>query len=175
MGRDKRNEKRGEHFTKLVRNMMEEPAWRALSSTAQALYPWLKLEWRGPDNNNNGRISLSVRQAAERLGVTRNTVANGFRELQAKGFIAVTTPPKLGDSGVATSPLFELTELSLPTAQGHSGRRLYKQWSEGADFPVVKAPIHNPNGTNGKEKPRHQNHDSTVLKFVPGTAEAAQK
>ncbi|MEX0328427.1 MAG: hypothetical protein AB3N07_06855 [Ruegeria sp.] len=175
MGRDKKNERRGEHWTKMARNMMEEPAWRALSSTAQALYPWLKLEWKGPDSNNNGRISMSVRQAAECLGVTRNTTSNAFRELQAKGFIAVTQPPKLGDSGVASSPLFELTEISLPTASGNSGRRLYKQWSDGADFPVVKAPTHNPNGTNGKEKPRHQNHDGTVVKFVPGTAEAAQK
>ncbi|WP_298855754.1 hypothetical protein [uncultured Ruegeria sp.] len=175
MGRDRRNEKRGEHFTKLVRNMMETPAWRALSPVAQSLYPWLKLEWRGPDNNNNGRISLSVRQAAERLGVARNTVANGFRELQAKGFIAVTKPPKLGESGVATSPLFELTEISLPTAHGDGGRRLYKQWSEGADFPVVKAPTHNPKGTNGKEKSRHQNDDSTVLEFATGKSKAAQK
>ena len=69
MGRDKRNEHRAEHFTKLVRNTMETPAWRALRPTAQALYPWLKLEWRGPQNNNNGNIRLSVRQAADRLGV----------------------------------------------------------------------------------------------------------
>ncbi|MEX0319028.1 MAG: hypothetical protein AB3N21_13805 [Ruegeria sp.] len=175
MGRDRKNEQRGEHWTKLVRNMMETPAWRALSPVAQALYPWLRLEWHGPDNNNNGRIGLSVRQAAERLGVTRNTAANGFRELQAKGFIAVTRPPKLGDSGVASSPLFELTEISLPTSRRDGGRRLYKQWSEGADFPVVKAPIHNPMGTNGKEKPRHQNRDGTVVKFATGKAEAAQK
>ena len=57
---------RGEHFAKMFRHIMEEPAWRALPSTAQALYPWLKLEWRGPDADNNGSIRLSVRQAAER-------------------------------------------------------------------------------------------------------------
>lgn len=141
MGRDRKNEKRGEHWTKLFRNMMEEPAWRALSSTAQALYPWPRLEWHGVEFNNNGKICLSVRQAAERLGVSYNTAAKAFRELQAKGFIAVTRPPKLGISGVASSPLFELTEIALPTAHGESGRRLYKQWSKGSDFAVVKAPI----------------------------------
>ncbi len=175
MGRDRRNERRGEHFTKMTRALMETEAWRSLPLSSQALYVWLKLEWRGPDNNNNGKISLSVRQAAERLGVTRNTVSNGFRELQAKGFIAVITPPKLGDSGVASSPLFELTEISLPTAKGDGGRRLYKQWSEGADFPVIKAPTHNPKGTNGKEKPRHQNSDGTVVNFAPEKTKAAQK
>ncbi len=39
---------------------MQMPAWRALPATAQALYPWLKLEWHGPRANNNGKISLSV-------------------------------------------------------------------------------------------------------------------
>ncbi len=166
MGRDRKNEKRGEHWTKLVRNMMEEPAWRALSSTAQALYPWLRLEWHGVEHNNNGRICLSVRQAAERLGVSYNTAAKAFRELQAKGFIAVTRPPKLGTSGVASSPLFELTEISLPTARGESGRRLYKQWSKGSDFAVVKAPIHNPTGKRGKTKPCLKNCDETVVEFA---------
>ncbi|WP_170611090.1 hypothetical protein [Ruegeria arenilitoris] len=172
MGRDKKNEKRVEHWTKLVRNMMEMPAWRALSPVAQALYPWLKLEWRGPNNNNNGKISLSVRQAAERLGVSSNTAAKAFHELQAKGFIVVTKPPKLGMSGVASSPQFELTEISLPTAHGESGRRLYKKWSEGADFPVVKAPIHNPNGVNGKTKPCLKNCDKTIVEFASKTPEA---
>lgn len=174
MGRDRKNERRGEHWTKMVRNMMDEPAWRALSSTAQALYPWLRLEWHGVDKNNNGRIFLSVRQAAERLGVSYNTAAKGFRELQAKGFIAVTRPPKLGTSGVASSPHFELTEISLPTAHGEAGRRLYKHWSDGSDFPVVKAPTHNPNGVNGKTKPCLKNCDETVVKFATRKTEATQ-
>ena len=69
MGRDRRNEKRAEHFAQMIRTTMEAPAWRALSTTAQALYPWIKLEWRGPKANNNGKIRLSVRDAARRLGV----------------------------------------------------------------------------------------------------------
>ncbi len=68
MGRDNRNEQRTEHFTKMIRTTMETPAWRALSPTAQALYPWLKFEWRGPQANNNGKLSLPVREAAKRLG-----------------------------------------------------------------------------------------------------------
>ena len=78
MGRDQRNEARVEHFAQMIRNTMSTEAWRALSPCAQALYPWLKLEWHGPRSNNNGRISLSVRQAAERMGVSINT-AQGNR------------------------------------------------------------------------------------------------
>jgi hypothetical protein len=44
MGRDRRNESRGEHFAPMIRNTMNTEAWRALSPCAQALYPWLKLE-----------------------------------------------------------------------------------------------------------------------------------
>ena len=153
MGRDKRNENRTEHYTKLVRNMMQTPAWRALSPTAQALYPWLKLEWRGPQNNNNGKIRLSVRQAADRLGVSINTAARAFHDLQAKGFIVVTEHARLGVKGQATCPAFELTEIALPHSDKRDGRKLYKDWTEGADCPVHKAIVHNPLGRKGRKKP----------------------
>ncbi|SHK69373.1 hypothetical protein SAMN05444000_1752 [Shimia gijangensis] len=35
MGRDKRNEQRADRFTTMVRNMMEETNWQALSSPAR--------------------------------------------------------------------------------------------------------------------------------------------
>ncbi len=70
--------------------MMETPAWRALTLSAQALYPWVRLEWRGAKFNNNGKIRLSVRQAAAKMGCGVNTAARAFQELQAKGFLVVT-------------------------------------------------------------------------------------
>ncbi len=165
MGRDKRNETGKEHFTKMLRSTMGTPAWRALTPVAQALYPWLKLEWRGPQNNNNGKIRLSVRQAAELLGINMKTAARGFHDLQAKGFLYVTEPARLGVGGDAKSPSFELTEIELPQAEKNGGRKLYKEWREGADFSIHKAAMHNPRGTNGKTKPRPQNGNSTVVKF----------
>ncbi|WP_422028516.1 hypothetical protein [Roseovarius sp.] len=167
MGRDRRNEKRGEHFTKMERNTMEAPAWRALTPVAQALYPWLKLEWRGPQANNNGKISLSVRQAAERLGVGINTAARAFHDLQAKGFIVVIEPARLGIKGQATCPTYELTEIALPHGEKATGRRLFKEWHPGADFTVHKATVHNAEGSRKKQNPviklvtpRHQNGDA---------------
>lgn len=151
-----------EHWTKMVRSMMETPAWRALSPTAQALYPWLRLEWKGPDNNRNGRIQLSTRQAASRLGVGINTAARAFHELQAKGFVVVTEPARLGLGGEAKSPKFELTEIALPHSNHNGGRRLYLQWKEGSDYPVQKATAHNPNGRRRKTKPCHHFEDSNV-------------
>jgi hypothetical protein len=142
-----------DHFTKMIRVTMETSAWRALSSTAQALYPWLKLEWRGPANNNNGRISLAVSTAARLLGVKPDTAARAFRDLQAKGFLVMTKPACLGIGGAAAAPWFELTEIALPHAEKPEGRKLYREWREDKDFTVNKAQPHNPRGINRKQNP----------------------
>lgn len=164
-----------EHWTKLIRSTMEEPAWRALKPMAQALYPWLKLEWRGPNCNNNGKLSLSTRQAASRLGVTHNAAASAFHDLQAKGFIVLTKMATLGSSGQAKSPTFEITELSLPHSEKPVGRKLYKEWREGADFPVQKSRANNPDGINNKTKTRHRNKDRNVIKIDTYHHMASQK
>jgi hypothetical protein len=148
MGRDKRNEGRSEHWTKMIRPTMETPAWRALSCYAQALYPWLKFEWKGPQANNNGRIALSIRQAADRLGVSKKTAAKAFHELQAKGFVVVKKAATLGTDGAAKSSEFEITELAMPGQT--AGRRLFADWRPGGDFPVAAVRSNNPHGVNGR-------------------------
>lgn len=159
MGRDRKNEQRsGIKFAGVHLSTVEAPAWRAMSCTAQALYIWLLLEWKGAKYNNNGKIMLSVRQAAERLGVGVNTAARAFHELQAKGFIVVRQAAELGVKGQATCPAFEITELAMPGS--HEGRKLFRDWKEGADYPVQKAVIHNPRGTQKKQNP--------VIKLVTG-------
>lgn len=149
-------DKRGtppEHFCKMIRTTMETPAWQALSTAAQSLYPWLKLEWRGPKFNNNGALQLPVRQAAMKLGVMPNTVSSAFHDLQARGFLVITAPARLGIEGDASAPMFEITELPLPHSDRQHGRALYREWRPGRDFPVVKARANNPTGTNRKRNP----------------------
>lgn len=162
MGRDRKNERRREHYTNMTRTMMEEPAWRALSSVAQALYPWLRLEWRGENANNNGRISLSVRQAALRMGIAKGTAAQAFIDLQAKGFILARQIGTLGVEGKGKSTCYELTELGIPG--NHMPKKLYRSWRKGDDLPVVRAHANNPQGRNGK-KSRLKNDDDLVMKF----------
>ena len=41
-------------------------------------FPRLIMEFKGAEFNNNGQISLSVRQAAERMGVARDTLLKPF-------------------------------------------------------------------------------------------------
>lgn len=154
------NTKKGHKFTKLILVYMQYPAWRALSPKAQALYPWLKLEWKGPKANHNGKISLSVRQAAKCMGISNDTAAKAFHELQSKGFIVMTEPASLGVKGQGKCPKYEITELELPDQP--SGRCLFSKWKKGSDFLVIKA-----NVTNAvrKIKPRPNISDTTVLEF----------
>jgi hypothetical protein len=73
--------------------------------------------------------------------------------MQAKGFIFVTVKGCLGTAGEARGPSFEITENPLPGMGRQAGRRLFANWQEGQDFPVVKHNANNPNGINGK-RPR---------------------
>ncbi len=156
----RKNSKKSGKFTMMILVYMQHPAWRALSPKAQALYPWLKMEWKGPKANNNGKISLSVRQAAECMGVANDTAAKAFHELQAKGFIVMTEPASLGVKGQGKCPKYEITELQLPDRP--RGRCLFSKWEQGSDFPVIKGNVSN---VVRKTKPRPNNADTTVLAF----------
>ena len=127
-----------EHYTKCYHWVMKTDAWKALSPTAQALYPWLKLEWKGDKKgrNNNGEIFLSVRQAAAKMGVSKDTAARAFQDLQAKGFILPTRLGELGVAGKAKCPLWELTE--LPRKNERRPSALFVHWRLGNDYPVQK-------------------------------------
>ena len=147
---------------------METPAWRALSSTAQALYPWLKLEWRGPQNNNNGRISLAVSTAARLLGVKPDTAARAFHDLQAKGFLVMTKPACLGIGGAASAPKFELTETCPAPCGEAGGPKAISGVARGADFPVSKAQPHNPKRHQQKTEPYPEKRDGIIPKSGMG-------
>lgn len=157
-----------EHFTKMFRATLQTPAWVALSASAKALYPFVKLEWHGPNFNNNGRIRFSYRQAAKALGITTNTAMRAFHDLQAKGFLVVTEMGALGLKGDARGPSYEVTEIEMPGKPRGSGRELFRQWGEGKDFPVSKHHQNNRAGRNGRKTPSSkarrsylQNEDET--------------
>ena len=132
-------------WTMMLLRTVNTPAWRELPTKSQSLYMLVKLEWKGPKMNNNGKIALSCRQAARKMGVSLNTAATAFRELQAKGFIVVTEPSWLGVEGEAKLQLYEITELPMPGEK--DGKHLYASWTSGNDYPII-SPVN--------LKPRHK-------------------
>ena len=133
---DKRGNPNYEQYTVVKRKLLSTPAWQSLSTKAQMLYIWLRFEWKGLKANNNGKISLSYRQAAKKLGICVNSAMRAFHELQAKGFIVVTEKGSLGVAGSARSPRYELTEIEVP--QKGCARVLYLHWKEGSDYEIVR-------------------------------------
>ena len=79
------------------------------------------------------------------MGVSRDTAAKAFRDLQAKGFIVVTKGGSLGVTGHGKCPEYEITSIGMP----HKGKSNYfLNWTRGNDFDVFVHPIKNPAGKN---------------------------
>ncbi|MCA0272386.1 MAG: helix-turn-helix domain-containing protein [Proteobacteria bacterium] len=142
MGRDRKNERRGTKvgglFVPILHQTLDCDAWRALGLSARLLYIALRRRAR-PETN--GRTFLSVRDAAEEIGVARNTIAEAFRDLQRHGFIVATQVGRLGVDGHGKASTWLLTEMKAPNEQ--SPPKNYLAWRAGADFPVAKgsAPV----------------------------------
>lgn len=149
---DRQRQKKSNKGTFISLWLLQEPAWAAMSSNAQILYVWLKLEWRGSNKCNNGNIRLSCRQAASCIGVSINTAAKAFHELQRHGFIVVTQVGSLGVEGEARGPRYELTELPTNRSQKKPAQLLFRKWSPDSPFYVAKHNINNPYGPSGKPK-----------------------
>jgi DNA-binding IclR family transcriptional regulator len=69
--------------------MLNSAAWASLSPQDRAVYVELRRRFNG---RNNGRIGLSVREAAELCRMNRDTAAKSFRKLEETGFIEMVTP-----------------------------------------------------------------------------------
>lgn len=76
--------KNSPRFIQLFESMMATPAWLSLSPQARAVYLEIERRYYG---NNNGRIGLSVRQAATSCNIAKNTAQRAIVELQEKGFV----------------------------------------------------------------------------------------
>ena len=132
-------------FTAVMLYVVDTDAWRALGTASHSLFLLLNLEWNGPNYNNNGKITLSVRQAAERMGVSRDTAARAFQDLQAKGFIIVTKGGSLGVEGHGRCPEYEITCIQMPHRDKSNS---FLKWTPGHDFDVFVHSIKNPAGKN---------------------------
>jgi DNA-binding transcriptional regulator YhcF (GntR family) len=79
-----RHRSNGPNFIQLFRYMLDSPAYVSLSTVARAAFVEIA---RGYNGSNNGRVILSVRDLAMRLGCHRDTASHALQELIDKGFI----------------------------------------------------------------------------------------
>ena len=76
-----------EQYVNLPYAMLRSAAWLSLSGPAARLWLLVRTRFNG---GNNGRLTLSLEEAARILHVSKATVFAAFLELQEKGFIVRT-------------------------------------------------------------------------------------
>ena len=86
LGKTKRQNQEGQYLN-LSYFQLKSPAWRSLSGAAIKVFLELHTRFNG---SNNGRVFLSLNEAAEILGLGKATVQRAYVELEAKGFIVKT-------------------------------------------------------------------------------------
>lgn len=88
MKADKKGRSVSGRFARLDHSRLSSPAYRALSPNARSLLTEMTMMENG---KNNGELYLSVRDAADRMGVADHSAATAaFAELESMGFIACT-------------------------------------------------------------------------------------
>jgi hypothetical protein len=83
----KRNKESQDRYFQLHHYMLKCDAWKALSAPARAVYVQIGARYNGA---NNGKLALSVRDAASECDLANNTAARAFKELTTRGFIEET-------------------------------------------------------------------------------------
>ena len=73
-----------ERFVKLTYPLIESAAWRWLRPISQAVYIELRRRYNGL---NNGRISLSLSEAAHILKASKSSISTALKQLDRHGFI----------------------------------------------------------------------------------------
>ena len=124
MGKTKHHKREGQYIS-LSYFLLRTQAWRSLSGTSIKVLLELHTRFNG---SNNGRVFLSMNEAAEILGMGKSTVQRAYKELAAKGFIVKT---RHGSWYGGTAHEWRLT---LKPVQNAQGKRIgppshdYKQW-----------------------------------------------
>jgi len=110
MSRKKDKGRIGGPFVPVLKEMLGCAAWKALEPSSRLLYIALKGRY-GIEAKNNGKLYMSVRIAAEEIGINKDTAGRGFQELQHYGFAVMTEGGCLGVDGKGKAPHWRLTEL----------------------------------------------------------------
>jgi hypothetical protein len=150
-------------FVMLSIEVLDAPAWRAISHGAQALYIALRHRYNATINNN-GKIYLSQRIAQKEINSHRDQIARWFRELQHYGFIVMTSEEHLGVHGFGRAPCWRLTELP---SKSEPATKDFLAWN-GVQFGIQKTESRPGNPGQGGPENRAKEMASGKVPLGPG-------
>ena len=130
-----------ERYLRLTHFMLSSAAWQSLRPVSRALFLELARRYTG---FNNGRIGLGWREAAAALHVKPETVGGAFKELEERGFIAMTQDSGFDQKRLAREwrlTVFPMGDFRSPSSPPTSD---YVHWRGSAEkqMPDPKGSIH---------------------------------
>ena len=108
-----------ERFVKLTYPLIESEAWRWLGPISKAVYIELKRRYNGL---NNGKISLSLSEAAHILKASKSSISRALKQLETHGFI------KLIKKGYFTGRMASEYALTDEQLDGYPPTREWRRW-----------------------------------------------
>jgi hypothetical protein len=112
-------------FVAVPKAILNAPAWRAMSPEGRLL--WIDLRgWLRNDGLNNGKVHRSCRDAAEALGLHKDTIARRFVENEHYGFLRKTAEGFLGSDGRGIAAKYRFTDLAHGA---HPPSRDFEKWT----------------------------------------------
>ena len=126
-------------FVPVRYEVLDCPAWKAMSPGARCLY--IALRRRVPKGRN--RVFLSHRNAVKEIGCAKASVGRWFDELEHYGFVVLLQHGCLGVDGKGKSPHWRLTELGQTSKTSADGlldppTRDFLRW-DGVKFQKTKS------------------------------------
>ena len=123
----------GQFAPRLI-EMLESPAYRALSLAAHAILARLEIEMAHHGGKDNGQLPATYDQFME-YGIHRNSIAPALREVVALGFVEITEKGKAGKAVNRRPSLYRLTYRHTDGAKGEPTN----EWRKFDDLEMAKA------------------------------------
>jgi hypothetical protein len=115
-------------WTAVRREITDSAAWKEMSFGARLLYIAI-IKNLSFTADNNGKLFLATRKAAEELGASQDSICFWYRELEHYGFIEMTEPGTIGPKGKAAH--WRVTDVGWGTLDGKSieATKDYLKWT----------------------------------------------
>src|SRR5262249_11055097 len=104
----KRQNRIAKQFSWRTIDMMESPAYQALSLTGHRILARVEIELAHHGGQDNGQLPVTFDQFAE-YAINRHSIAPGLREVCALGFLEISEHGRAGNAEWRRPNLFRLT------------------------------------------------------------------
>ena len=117
---------KGPLFVALYQWEMDCQAYRHLSVYGRALLMEFRKVYNG---HNNGKIVMSVRQAAKLINCNKNTAAKTIKELEGKGWIRQSTKGSFSQKTDKTASTWRITNQPISMGVDTPETKEYASWT----------------------------------------------